>query len=104
MKNSVQNGNVITVTAAATTLSGQLTKMGTLCGIATIDAAIGEEFEMEVVGVFTVPVVDGVTIVEGEKVYLIGNTGEITNIAQATNKACGFAVTGGTSEVNVLLR
>jgi predicted RecA/RadA family phage recombinase len=103
MKNSVQNGNVITVTATATTLSGQLTKMGVLCGVATIDAAIGAEFEMEVVGVFTVPVADGITMVEGEAAYLIGDTGTITNVA-TDNVACGIAVTGGTATANLLLR
>ena len=103
MKTEFQNGNIVTFTAAATVLSGEVVAMGQLVGVAVIDAAIGEEFEAVIEGACVMPVKDAITIVAGEKVYLITEESVITNVA-TDNVACGFALTGGTSEVKVKLR
>ena len=103
MKTQSHNGNFITVTATKTTLSGELVNVGVICGLATIDAAIGEEFEMAITGAYLVPVKSGVTIEAGEQLYLSVDDSAVTNVA-TDNVACGVAETGGDTEVFMVLR
>ena len=103
MKNYVSNGHRVTHTATATILSGQAVAHGKLVGVATTDCVTGDEVELVTVGVFSLPVKDGVTIVDGDKVYLVVADSTITNVA-STNIACGFANFGGTGNVDVVLR
>ena len=55
MKNYVQEGNTITVTAPATVTSGQLVVVGSINGVAAFDAASGADVEVTVEGVFELP-------------------------------------------------
>ena len=50
MKNYVQEGNTITVTAPATVTSGQLVVVGSISGVAAFDAASGADVEVTVEG------------------------------------------------------
>ena len=102
MKNFVSNGNRVTHTAVATILSGQAVAHGKLVGVASTDCAIGDEVELVITGVFALPVKDTITIVAGDKVYLTPQS-EISNVATG-NIECGYALTGGTVSVDVVLR
>jgi predicted RecA/RadA family phage recombinase len=66
MKNHVQTGRMMTIIAAATLTSGQVVAVGQLIGIASKDAAIGEEVELAMDGVYEVPKVSGAVIAQGE--------------------------------------
>lgn len=66
MKNHVQSGGVITITAAADITSGQVVVVGRTLGVACHDAATGEQCEVAITGVYTVPKVSGAVIAAGE--------------------------------------
>lgn len=53
MKNFVQPGNVVTVTAPYTVTSGSLVFVGSLAGVAVADAASAAPVEIATDGVFT---------------------------------------------------
>ena len=103
MKNFVHNGKVAEISAAATILSGQVVALGKLVGVAIADAAVGDKVNIAIEGVFSLPVKAGVTIVAGDKIYLIAAESVVTNVV-GTNVPCGFAETGGTVKVDVILR
>lgn len=69
MKNYVQEGNTITVTAAAAITSGQLVVVGAINGVAASDAASGADVEVTVEGVFELPKVTTDVIAQGDKLY-----------------------------------
>lgn len=55
MKNFIQAGKVLTLTAPAAVTSGQLVKVGQIVGVAVTAAASGASVEVETQGVFTLP-------------------------------------------------
>lgn len=69
MKNFVQEGKTITVTAPAAVTSGQLVVVGSIVGVAAFDAASGAEVEVTVEGVFELPKVATDVIAQGDKLY-----------------------------------
>lgn len=77
MKNYIQAGNTLTFTATTDVASGDGVQEGALFGIAAISAAVGEEFEADIVGVFDLPKGSG-AITKGAKVYWKASPGEIT--------------------------
>ena len=70
MKNYVQRGDTITATAPSggiTSSDGMM--MGTLFGVASTTEAEGEDVEIAVAGVFTLPVLTPETFAAGAKIY-----------------------------------
>ena len=67
MKNFVQSGNTVTLTAPANVKSGEVVNVGSLIGIAAFDAAQNAEVEVSLTGVFELAA-DG-PISQGEAVY-----------------------------------
>ena len=55
MKNKLQDGRVITVTAPAQVASGDFVAIGALRGVAVSDAASGASVAIETEGVFALP-------------------------------------------------
>ncbi len=55
MKNFRQPGNVLTVTAPAAVVSGEVIVVGSLIGVAATDAASGAPVEIALDGVFDIP-------------------------------------------------
>jgi predicted RecA/RadA family phage recombinase len=55
MKNYIQDGDTITVTAPATVASGDFVQVGRVRGIAVTDAASGAQVELKTTGVFDIP-------------------------------------------------
>lgn len=69
MKNYIQPGNIITVTAPTGGIkSGAGLLIGNLFGIATADAAAGADVEMVTVGVFDLLKAANATFTEGQRV------------------------------------
>ena len=92
MKNFIQQGSTLTLTAPATTTSGQLVVVGAIIGVANFDAASGDEVEVDIEGVFELPKLSGDTIAVGEKLYWNGTA--LTKTAGTGSKPLvGYAVT-----------
>ena len=72
MKNYVQEGKTITVTAPAAMTSGQYVVVGAIRGVAAFDAASGEPVELATEGVFTLPKVAADSIAAGDLLYWTG--------------------------------
>jgi predicted RecA/RadA family phage recombinase len=72
MKNFIQEGLTITVTAPANVVSGQYVTVGAIRGVAAYDAASGEAVELATEGVFTLPKVTAEDVAAGDLLYWNG--------------------------------
>jgi predicted RecA/RadA family phage recombinase len=72
MKNYVQEGKTITVTAPSAVASGQYVVVGAIRGVAAFDAAQGEPVELVSEGTFTLPKVAADNIAAGDLLYWTG--------------------------------
>lgn len=82
MRNFIQPGNTMTLTAPTGGVeAGEAVKIGAIFGVAVSDAAEGEQFALEVEGIFELPKVSAQTWAEGDRVYWDGD--EATNVATA---------------------
>jgi len=73
MKNYVQEGKILTVTAPAAVTSGQYVTVGSIRGVAAYDAAQGEPVEVATEGVFTLPKVAAEGIAVGDLLFWNGS-------------------------------
>lgn len=107
MKNYVQPGDSITLTAAAAASSGDGVLVGSLFGIASGDAAIGEKLVLTTKGVFAMPKVSTDVMAVGSIVYWDDSAGLVTtNDDTGANPRIGLAVTAAANpsgSVNVRL-
>ena len=94
MRNFVQPGENITVTAVAAASSGDGVKLGNLFGIASGDAAIGDPLVLVTEGVFTMPKVSTDVMTVGAPVYW-DDTAKVvtTDDDSGANPEVGLAVT-----------
>jgi predicted RecA/RadA family phage recombinase len=81
MNNFKMSGITLTHIAAAAITSGQLVEAGQLIGVAVTDAAIGEEVELMVEGVFELPKTSADTPAEFANAYWDSSAGEVTTTA-----------------------
>lgn len=94
MKNYVQKGENITVTAAAAATSGDGILIGSLFGIAAGDAGIGDDLDLVTVGVFSMAKVATDVFAVGGVVYWDDAAGLVTtNDDTGSNPTVGIAVT-----------
>lgn len=91
MKNFVQPGDRITVTAAAAATAGELVVVGSLIAVAFGDAEIGDQLTLAVGGVFDLPKVTATAIATGDPVYRRSSDGLLTGTASGNTKV-GIAV------------
>lgn len=92
MKNFIQNGEVITVTAPADVSSGDMVVVGSIHGVAQADALSGDPVELVRRGVFTLPKVSAQAWTQGAKIYW-----HPTN-ENATTTASGAVLVGVATE------
>jgi predicted RecA/RadA family phage recombinase len=92
MKNFVQHGDMVTVTAAGTIASGDLVRINSLIGVAATSATTGEAVEIKTSGVFDLPKTSAQAWSAGQPVYMISGTGLLTNVAGTGNYLAGVAV------------
>lgn len=100
MKNYVQPGNTITLTAPYAVTSGDGLLVGSIFGIASGDAASGEPIEAALVGVFDLKKVASQAWAAGDKVYWDNTAREATKTT-TSNTLIGVAVAavaGGTGD------
>ena len=91
MKNYIQEGEHITIVATAAVTSGQGVLAGSLFGVATADAVIGQPVAIKRRGVFTLPKTNAEAWTVGAKVYWSSATGALTTTS-AGNTLVGVAV------------
>jgi len=84
MKNYVQEGKTITITAPAAVMSGQYVTVGAIRGVAAFDAASGEPLEVATEGIFTLPKVTADNVAAGDLLYWNGTA--CTNTAGTGSK------------------
>ena len=92
MKNYIQKGSVVSLTAPAAVIGGALVKVGVLCGVAVHDAASGAKVEVALDGVFDLVKVSAQAWTEGAAIYMVPGTGLATTAATAGNLLIGAAV------------
>jgi len=85
MKNYDSDGDTLTITAGATTVSGDGVLVGSLFGVATGDIANGAQGTILLTGVFDLPKAPSQAWTLGAKIYW-----------DATNKRCTNVATGNT--------
>lgn len=99
MKNYVQNGSNLTITAGAAISSGDFVVVGDLVGVAVTDAANGDSVAISCDGVFSGTKASGATLAVGDVAYL-NSSGKITNTA-TSNDAVGLVVAFTSTTVDV---
>lgn len=103
MKNYIQPGDTVTVSAPATVASGAGVLVGSLFGVACGAAASGAEVEVKTTGVFELPKTSALAISVGDLIYW-DNTAKEVNKTN-TNKAIGVAVSAAANpSASVLVR
>lgn len=91
MKNFIQDGDTLTVTAPYALLSGGGCLVGSLFGVAVSDALISTEVEIKTEGVFDLPKVGSQAWTVGARVYWDDTNKHLTTTA-STHKLVGVAV------------
>jgi predicted RecA/RadA family phage recombinase len=90
MKNTVADGQTVTITAGADIESGQGVLTGAIFGVAITDIANGAEGVVAVEGVFTLPKAASQAWAQGVKVYW-NNTAKNCTTTATSNTLIGFA-------------
>lgn len=104
MRNFVQPGDNLTVTAVAAASSGDGVKLGNLFGIASGDAAIGDPLVLVTTGVFELPKVSTDELAVGDAIYFRTSDGAVTGTATGNTKI-GVAVSAaGNPSASVRVR
>lgn len=91
MRNYVQNGDVVSMTAPHDVQSGEGLLVGELFGVAACNAASGDEVEAAVVGVFDLPKTAGDNLPQGAPVYWDATAGKASAVA-TDNHRIGVAI------------
>lgn len=91
MKNYIQDGDTLPVTAPYALLSGAGCLVGSLFGVACADALISTEVEVKTTGVFDFPKAASQAWTVGARVYWDDTAKNCTTTA-STNKLIGVAV------------
>ena len=86
MKNYVQPGNILTVTAPADTNSGDGVLVGSIFGVAAISALAGTDLEVDVVGVYELPKLSAQAWTQGAPVYWDATAKNCTTVSAANTK------------------
>ncbi|WP_099827978.1 DUF2190 family protein [Oceaniglobus indicus] len=100
MKNYVQPGNIITLTAPYAVTSGDGLLVGSIFGIASADAALNDPVEAALTGVFDLTKVGSQAWTVGAKVYWDDTNKRTTSVA-TSNTLIGVAteaVAGGAGD------
>jgi predicted RecA/RadA family phage recombinase len=96
MKNKVQSGKVVTVSAPYAVSSGQGVQVGSLFGVASCDAANGAFVEIDRTGVFDITALTADTGAQGAKVYWDNTARRLTTTATSnTLVGCLTSAKGG---------
>lgn len=90
MKNFIQPGKVVTVTAPRDVLSGEVVVVGLLAGVAQHDALTGADVEIATEGVYTLAKTSAQAwATVGLAIYVIPSTGVVTTATTTGNVLIG---------------
>lgn len=90
MKNFIQDGDTLTVTAPYALLSGQGCLVGSIFGVACSDALISTEVEIKTTGVFDLVKAGSQEWTVGARIYW-DDTAKVCTTTAASNKLIGVA-------------
>jgi len=90
MKNFLQPGESLTLTAPYTVTSGSGMLVGSIFGVASVDVAVGVDSEIVMEGVFTLAKVSAQAWTQGQLIYW-DDTAKLCTTVVATNKLIGTA-------------
>ena len=103
MKNYIKSGQNKTFTAGADLVSGQVHQVGDYIGIVAYDVLNGEEGELAITGVFSVPKVAATAFSDGDIAYWDGS--QVTNVnTDALLGTVDKAAASADAEIQVLLK
>lgn len=91
MKNYVQPGNTITLTAPYAVASGDGLLVGSIFGVAAGAAALGEPVETALVGVFDITKIGSQAWTAGARIYW-DDTNKLTTNVETSNTLIGVAI------------
>jgi predicted RecA/RadA family phage recombinase len=91
MKNFIQEGNNITLTAPYNVTSGDGLLVGSVFGVASNDALLGAEVQAQLVGVFSIKKTNAQAWTQGALIYW-DNTAKECTTTLTSNKLVGTAV------------
>jgi predicted RecA/RadA family phage recombinase len=105
MKNYLQLGDNLTLPAPRAVASGAGALIGSIFGVASADAASGEDVSFVRVGVFTLPKAIGTAWTAGQKLYWDNTNFNVTTNASGTTLigAAAAAAASGDTSGSVLL-
>lgn len=86
MKNYVQRGDTLTLTAPAEIVSGDVVAVGSIIGVANGDAANGASVDVDTVGVFRLPKTSALAINAGDVVYWDAANSVVNKTASGNTK------------------
>lgn len=92
MKNFVQPGGIVTITAPANVVAGQLVRVGLLAGVAVTDAQSGQPVNIATEGVFDVAKVGSQAWTVGAAIYGTGANTLTATTATTGNILLGVAM------------
>jgi len=90
MRNYVQRGDTLTLTAPAEIMSGDVVIVGSIIGVANDDADDGGPVDLDTVGVFRLPKVSALAIMAGDTVYW-DSAAKLVNKTASANTKLGVA-------------
>jgi predicted RecA/RadA family phage recombinase len=96
MRNFIQPGNTVTVTAPAAVASGAGVLVGSIFGVAVRSAASGADIDVDVLGVFDLPKATGAAWTQGVRIYWDDVSKNCTTTV-GTNKLIGVATAAALS-------
>ena len=96
MKNHVQRGDTLTLTAPYDVLSGAGLKVGSIFGVATGDALSGAAVEADVVGIFDIKKTSAQAWSQGAAIYWDDTNKECTTTSSGNTKI-GVAAIGASN-------
>ena len=103
MKNFIQDGETITVSAPANLNSGDIVVVGSIVGVAAFTALSGADVEVQTEGVFELTKVTTDAINQGDKLYFDSGVGKLTKTAGTGSKPLvGYAVTAAGNGVTII--
>lgn len=97
MKNFIQRGDTLTLTAPAALSSGDVVIVGGFIGVAAGDAENGADVETKLTGVFELPKA-AIDIAQGDQLYWSTSNGNVNKTASG-NTAIGKAAVDAASGV-----
>lgn len=103
MKNYVQQGHTLTLTAPANVLSGDGVLVGSLFGVAATHAQEGQPVECAVVGVFALPKAAG-EMIQGALAYWDDTAKQVTGTEAANHLIGHVTETAASGDPTVRVR